>query len=320
MRAGVLREYGETPEFADFEEPRPAEGQVVVEVVAAALHHLDLHKATGTFYMGPPPLPSVVGTDGVGRLADGRRVYLDATVPPYGSMAEKALVPDAALFEIAEGADDATAAALGNTGLGAWLALAWRADLNPRETVLVLGATGAVGGIAVQAARILGAGRVVAAARDPERLERALDRGADAVVHLDGDADLTTAIREAAGGDVHVTIDTLWGEPALAAMRASARHARHIQVGQIAAVDITLPAPTVRSVSLDVRGFSIAHPPIEVRREGYLRLTEHVANGDIVVNLERVPLADIATAWERQRQATSHAKLVLDPTAAGLER
>ena len=136
MRAGVLREYGETPEFADFEEPRPAEGQVVVEVVAAALHHLDLHKATGTFYMGPPPLPSVVGTDGVGRLADGRRVYLDATVPPYGSMAEKALVPDAALFEIAEGADDATAAALGNTGLGAWLALAWRADLNPGETVL----------------------------------------------------------------------------------------------------------------------------------------------------------------------------------------
>jgi NADPH:quinone reductase-like Zn-dependent oxidoreductase len=180
--------------------------------------------------------------------------------------------------------------------------------------VLVLGATGACGSIAVQAAKVLGAGRVVAAGRTKERLTGALERGADAIVAIDGDGDLSEAIREAAGGKVDVTIDTLWGEPALAAIGAAGRRARHVQVGQVASVEITLPAPAIRSVSLDVRGFSIAHPPIDVRREGYRRLTEHVARGDIVVDLERVPLERIEAAWERQRSSTGGAKRVVIPT------
>src|SRR5919199_1048679 len=110
--AAVLQEHGTTPRFGDFAEPEPGAGQVVVEVLAAALHHLDLHKATGSFYMGPPPLPSVVGSDGVGRLDDGRRVYFDATVEPYGSMAERTLVPSDALLDVAEGVDDVVPAAL----------------------------------------------------------------------------------------------------------------------------------------------------------------------------------------------------------------
>jgi NADPH2:quinone reductase len=314
MRAAVLHEHGVAPRFGDFEEPAAGEaGEVVVEVAAAALHHLDLHKATGTFYMGPPPLPSVVGTDGIGRLADGRRVYFDGAVAPFGSMAERALVPEAVLFDVAEGVDDAVAAALGNTGLGAWLALAWRSGLQRGQTVLVLGATGAVGSIAVQAAKLLGAGRVVAAARPSERLRTALERGADATVALDGGDDLAGAIKEAAGGEVDITIDTLWGEPALAAMKAAARGARHIQVGQLAGVDISLAAPAIRSVSLDVCGFSVAHPPIEVRREGYLRLTEHAARGEVVVALEQVPLEQVESAWERQRHGTGGVKQVLVP-------
>src|SRR5829696_4452565 len=190
MRAAILDDFGATPRCGEFDAPSPAAGHVVVDVAAAAIHHLDLHKATGTFYMGPPPLPSVVGTDGVGRLPDGRRIYFDATVAPYGSMAERALVPEAALFDVADGVDDAVAAALGNTGLGAWLALAWRSGLEPGETVLVLGASGAVGSIAVQAAKLLGAGRVVAAARPSAGLQALLGRGADAVVELGGDEDL----------------------------------------------------------------------------------------------------------------------------------
>jgi NADPH:quinone reductase-like Zn-dependent oxidoreductase len=309
MKAAVLHEHDTTPEYGDFEEPSPAPGSAVVDVAAAALHHLDLHKATGRFYMGRPPLPSVVGTDGVGRL-EGRRVYFDATVAPFGSMAERALVPEDVLFEVADGLDDATAAALGNTGLGAWLAVAWRSRLQPGETVLVLGATGAVGSVAVQAAKLLGAGRVVAAVRPSERLAALLERGADATVELDGD-DLTAAIKDAAGGDVDVTIDTLWGEPAVAAIGAAARWARHVQVGQIAGLELPLPAPAVRSVSLDLCGFSVAHPPVDVRREGYLRLTTHAARGELVVDVERFPLEQVGTAWERQRQATGGAKLVL---------
>ena len=316
VRAAVLHDFGATPVFGEFAEPSAAAGQVVVDVAAAGLHHLDLHKATGTFYMGPPPLPSVVGTDGVGRLPDGMRVYFDTTIAPYGSMAERALVPEEATFEVAEDVDDAVAAALGNTGLGAWLALAWRSGLQPGETVLVLGASGAVGSIAVQAAKLLGAGRVVAAARPSAHLQALLGRGADAVVELGGDEDLPDALREAAGGGVDVTIDTLWGEPALAAMQVAARRARHVQVGQLAGVDIRLPAPTIRSVSLDVRGFSVAHPPVEVRREGFLELTRHAARGEIEVDVERVPLEDVATAWERQQQASGAQKQVLVPRAA----
>src|SRR5918995_1944548 len=126
MRAAVLHEHGATPRCGDFPDPPAAAdaGAVVVDVAAAGLHHLDLHKASGSFYTGPPPLPCAVGTDGVGRLPDGRRVYFDGTVAPFGSMAERALVPEAVLFDVTEGIDDATAAALGNTGLGAWLALA----------------------------------------------------------------------------------------------------------------------------------------------------------------------------------------------------
>jgi NADPH:quinone reductase-like Zn-dependent oxidoreductase len=313
MRAAVLHEHGATPRCGEFPDPRAAEGTVVVEVAAAGLHHLDLHKATGTFYTGPPPLPSVVGTDGVGRLADGRRVYFDAAVAPHGSMAERALVRRAALFEVAEGVDDATAAALGNTGLGAWLALSWRAGLRPGETVLVLGATGAFGTVAVQAAKVLGAGRVVAAARASERLDGLLRRGADAVVELDGAADLRERLRAAAGGEVHVTLDTLWGEPGRAAIGVAARFARHLQVGNLAGLDVTLPATALRSISLDLRGFSIAHPPPDVRREGYLDLTRHVARGDIAVDVEAYPLERVDAAWERQRAASGGPKLVLLP-------
>jgi NADPH2:quinone reductase len=309
VKAAILDEHGATPRYGDFEEPQPADGAVVVEVQAAAIHHLDLHKATGTFYLGPPPLPSAVGTDGVG-TARGRRVYFDEIVQPFGSMAERALAREDALFDVPDDLDDAVAAALGNTALGAWLALTWRSDMTAGETVLVLGATGAVGGIAVQAAKVLGAGRVVAAARASDRLDGTLDRGADAVVDLDSD-DLPAAIRDAAGGDVDLTIDTLWGEPAMAAMQVASRHARHLQVGQVAGLEITLSAPAIRSRSLDVRGFSVAHPPAEVKREGHRRLIEHVQRGDIVVDVERVPLAEVAGAWERQRRSAGGPKLVL---------
>jgi NADPH:quinone reductase-like Zn-dependent oxidoreductase len=316
MRAAVLHEHGATPRFGDFPDPRPEPGSMVVETAAAALHHVDLHKATGTFYLGPPPLPSVVGTNGVGRLEDGRRVYFDATVAPYGSVAERALAAADALFDVPDGLDDVRAAALGSTGLGGWLAVAWRARLQPGETVLVLGATGAVGNVAVQAAKLLGAGRVVAAARPSDRLARLLERGADATVELRDD-DPAPAFREAAGGAVDVTIDALWGEPALAAIRVAARGARHIEVGDVAGRDMRLPGAALRSVSLDLRGFSIAHPPIEVRREAYRRLAGLVERGEIVVDVERVPLEQVAAAWERQRTATGGAKQVLVPTLEG---
>lgn len=317
VRAAVLSEHQAIPRAGSFDDPQATEQQVVVQVRAAGLHHLDLLKASGSFYTGPPPLPSVVGTDGVGVLPGGRRVYFDATVPPYGSMAERTLVPAEALLDVADGVDDTVAAALGNTGLGAYLALAWRSGLQAGETVLVLGATGAVGTVAVQVAKVLGAGRVVAAALADPRLDALLERGADATVALDAEEELPAALRDAAGGQVDVTIDTLWGAPALAAMEAAGRWARHVQVGQLAGTEIALPAPLLRSKSLDVRGFSVAHPPLEVRRDGYRRLTELAARGRLAVDVECVPLDAIGTAWERQRRAAGGPKLVVVPDMKG---
>jgi NADPH:quinone reductase-like Zn-dependent oxidoreductase len=298
MRAAVLHTYDAPPEYGEFDEPHSGNGDVVVEVEAAGLNHLDLLKASGTHFSGPPPLPSVIGSDGVGRLADGRRVFFDATVAPYGAMAERTLVPKSALCDLAEGVDSAVAAALGNTGLAAWLALEWRARLASGETVLVLGATGALGSAAVQIARELGAGRVIAAALPNERLARL---GADATVEFHDDAELSAGLREVAPDGVDVIIDPLWGPPAVAAMGAARRGARHVQIGQMASTTLTLPAPLVRSAALDIMGFVIFYAPIEVRRAAYRRLTELAARGGLAVDLEVLPLAEIGPAWERER-------------------
>jgi NADPH2:quinone reductase len=301
----VLHEHGAPPVCGEFGDPQASGGHVVVDVEAAGVNHLDLLKASGRFYTGPPPLPSVVGSDGVGRLGDGRRVFFDAVAAPYGSMAEQALVPESALFDVAEGVDSTVAAALGNTGLAAWLALEWRARLQPGETVLVLGATGAVGSAAVQIAKALGAGRVIAAALRDERLERL---GADAVVALDGDA--SAALKDAAGDGVDVIVDPLWGPPAVAAMRAARHGARHVQLGHMASETIELPAPLVRSTALDILGFAVFLVPSDVRRDAYRRLIELTAQGRLSVDVDVTPLGEVAAAWERQRNGAKAKQVI----------
>ena len=309
MKAAVLRELGGPPVHADFDEPVAGEGQVVVEMTAAAIHHVDLARASGSFYLGPPPLPSVLGSDGVGRLPDGRRVFVDSAVVPFGTWAQRALARADSLIDVADGVDDATAAALANTGLTAWLALSWRAPVRPGQTVLVLGSAGAVGTVAAQAARVRGAGRVIAAVREGERPPP----GADAVVTLTPGEDWAAGFREASGGrGVDLVVDPVWGEPALAALRAAAPGARLVQIGTMAGEVVQLPGAILRANNVDVLGHAVFHAPLEIRRDAYRQLTEYAAKGDIAVSLEEVPLSRVATAWERQR-AGAGTKLVLVP-------
>jgi NADPH:quinone reductase-like Zn-dependent oxidoreductase len=312
MKAAVLTEVGTVPAYADFPEPAPDPGQVVIEVAATGVHHLDLAQAAGAFG-APAELPCVLGSDGVGHTPDGRRVYFDAPASPQGAWAQRTLVAEQSLLDLAEGVDDVTAAALGNTGLAAWLALLWRAELQPGESVLVLGATGAVGSIAVQVARAKGAGRVIAADRDPDRLRRAVERGAHDTVTIAPEVDLAAAFRDAAGErGFDIIIDPLWGEPAVAAMQAAALGARHIQIGHAAGADVNLPAHIVRSSRLHILGFAFMHAPVEVRREAYLTLTEYAARGELHADTLPIPLAEVADAWEQQKRGAS-AKLVLTP-------
>src|SRR6185312_11851831 len=291
MHAAVLHEYGATPVHEAFEEPVAGEGQAVVEVAVASVNPVDVRKASGAYLSGPPPLPSVVGTEGVGRTDDGRRVYFDAPIAPFGAFAERVLVHAGGPLELPDEIDDGVAAALGIAGLAAWLPLAWRAQLRPGETVLVLGATGVVGALAVQAARLLGAGRVVAAGRDADMLARAGQLGADATVDLrdlDG-ADLTNAFRKAAAGDIDVVHDPLWGAPAAAAVEALGVGGRLVQLGQSAGAEATLSSAAIRGRHLDVRGYLNFLVPADVRRAAYRTLIEHAAAGRIAIELERIP-------------------------------
>lgn len=312
MKAAVLTQTGTRPAYADFPDPQPGIGRVVVEVTAAGVHHLDLAKASGA-YGAPGTLPYVIGADGVGRTATGRRVFFTSPVAPHGAWAERTLVAEQDLLDLADGVDDITAAALGNTGLAAWLALTWRADLQPGQNVLVLGATGALGSVAVQLAKALGAAKVVAADRDPDRLARSSENGADATVTITPDTDLVGSFRDAAGEHgFDVIIDPVWGDPALAAMHVAARGARHIQIGQSAAATIQLPAHIVRGARLEILGFAHVDPPVQVRRDAYLKLTELAATGALAVDTMPLPLGDCQQAWELQQQGAPR-KLVLTP-------
>ena len=184
MKAAVLHALGKPPRFEDFPAPQPRQGEVLVQIKAASLKNIDKAMVSGSHYDSHRELPAVCGVDGVGALEDGTRVYCGGARPPYGMMAEQTVVSRAWCLPVPEGVDDSTAAALPNPALSSWLPLVWRAQLKPGETVLILGATGVAGKLAVQIAKHLGAGRVVAAGRNRQVLETLPDLGADATIAL----------------------------------------------------------------------------------------------------------------------------------------
>ena len=211
MKAAVLHALGEAPSYEGFAEPTPNKDETLVSVRAASLKNSDKMMADGSHYDSLRQLPAVVGLDGVGVLEDGTRVYCAGPRPPYGTMAEKTVVPRAFCLPVPDAVDDLTAAALPNPAIASWLSLEWKARLEPGETVLILGATGVAGRLAVQLARHLGAGRVVGAGRNAEALEALAGLGADATISLEGsDDELEEAFADEAGdGGYDVILDYL---------------------------------------------------------------------------------------------------------------
>jgi NADPH:quinone reductase-like Zn-dependent oxidoreductase len=296
MRAARISELGSPPETVE------TDAQGAVEVLAVALNPLDLAVGSGRFPGGHPPLPYVPGSEAVGRVG-GRRMYLFGQgfgVGRDGFLAERVDFPESGGFPVPDGIDDGVAVVCGIAGVAGWVPVSRRAPVEPGDRVLVLGATGTVGSVAVQAARLLGAERIVAAGRDRAGLERALELGADSTVVLDGE-DLTERLREACGEDgPTLVVDPLWGEPARAAVDAAARGARFVQLGQSAGPEATLTSGSVRLKQLSILGHSnFAMPPSELR-DAYLEVVEHVAAGRIVIDFETYTLDDVAAAWEHQ--------------------
>jgi NADPH:quinone reductase-like Zn-dependent oxidoreductase len=312
VRAAVM-DGGERPVYGEFTEPEAEDGALVVTMRAAALSGLDRNIARRLHYLKMPDGPFVVGREGVARTSDGRRIYfnVNAARGPFGSMAERTLIDPKFSFAVPDGVADDVAAALGNAGLAAWLALSWRARLRPGERVLILGATGVSGLIAVTAARQLGAGRIVAAGRNREALARAQRLGADATADLAA-SDLVAAYRDAAGGEVDVVIDFLFGAPGEAALEVLALHGRFLHIGSMAGQSITLRGGPIRRTSADVMGFAYYHAPMELQAQAYAELCRLAAAGEIALDLQTRPLSDIAAAWDT-RAAGERRRQVLVP-------
>lgn len=289
-------------------------GDDVVEVLAAPINPIDLAVSRGILATGHPELPYVPGCEAVGRTSDGRVVWVFGGGfgrTRNGGMAERAAIGDAMAIDVPEGADPAVAAGLGIAGLAGWLPFAWRAPLKGGENVLVLGATGSVGLVAVQTAKLLGAARVVAAGRRPEGLERAASLGADAVIRLDETDDLVAAFKDAFDGQgPSYVFDPLWGAPAAAAAQAAVPWATIVNLGQSAGATSELASAAVRFKSLSILGHTNYAVPADELAEHYRRLVGHVTSGDIVFEVERVELDGVASAWQRQADGAG-AKLVV---------
>jgi NADPH2:quinone reductase len=312
MRAALIREVGGTPEVGDVAEPA---GDAIA-VLAAPLNPIDLAVSRGVLATGHPELPYVPGCEAVGRTSDGRLVWIfggSLGRTTDGAMSERVPVGDAHAIDVPDGADPALAAALGIAGLAGWLPFAWRAPLRGGENVLVLGATGSVGLVAVQTAKLLGAARVVAVGRSATGLERAAECGADATIRLDEAEDLVEAFKDAFGGEgPSYVFDPLWGVPAAAAVQAAVPWATIVNLGQSAGATAELASAAVRFKSLSILGHTNFAVPRDELAEHYRRLVDHAVAGEIQLEIERVPLDAAADAWKRQAEGAG-AKLVVVP-------
>jgi NADPH2:quinone reductase len=298
IQAAVIGELGAAPVIATRDLPVVDDG-VVLDVLAVAFNPVDVAIGTGRFYAGHPPLPYVPGIECVGRpVGESRLVYAQGSgrgISSDGFAAEQVVAPATALIDIPERSDPAVAVALGTAGVAGWLAVTVRGRAGPDDVVVILGATGSVGRVALQAARISGAQRVVAVARSAARLD-ALGELADATVTIDGD-DLAGRIASAAGAAPTLVIDGLWGSSAVAAMTAAAPGARIVQLGASAGPEASVPSAVVRGKQLDVLGYSNFGLPRAEFVDGYQRLVGLANDGKIRVDVDRYTLADVAAAW-----------------------
>lgn len=303
MKGFLLEAADADPRLVDVPDPVAGDGRAVVSVVAAGVNPVDLAQAADR----SRAVPRVVGNEAVVAL-DGVRAYAERTVPPHGSFAEKAVVDPRLVIPLPDDVDDDVVLAIGIAGIAAWMALQRVAALRSGETVLILGATGAVGRNAVQVARLLGAGRVVAVGRDAGRLEALRSLGADATITLGGE-DEGAALLEATDGGADVVLDLVYGAPLVAALRATRRGGRVVSAGRSAAAnEASLPFDALRGRTLLTHSNQLTEP--SPKREAFLWLLDRVRAGELTVSTRVLPLGAAAEAWALQR-ASPGTKLVL---------
>jgi NADPH:quinone reductase-like Zn-dependent oxidoreductase len=304
MKAAIVVESGKTPIYGDFKEPVPANGEVQVTVSAAALSNAVRSRASGTHYSSSAQLPFVVGIDGVGRLDDGRRVYFALPQAPFGSISEKTVIRPSQCVFLPDDLDDVTAAAIANPGMSAWAALKERAKLMTGETVLINGATGTAGRLAVQIAKHMGATKVVATGRNVKSLKALSALGADVTIPLGdtGDA-FENALEEQFGDGIDVVLDYLWGRSAERIIIAGAKAGkdavpvRFVHIGSMSGPDITLPSAALRSSAITLMGSGIGSVPVERMVQSIDDLMKATVPAGFKIETKTFPLSQVEGVW-----------------------
>jgi NADPH2:quinone reductase len=320
MKAAVLHKFGKAPRYEDFADPTAEQDEIVIQVKAVPLENIDRAMVKGTHFSTRqflPQLPAIPGSDGIGQTEDGRLIGFGGMRPPYGSMAERAAIPAAYQVPIPDGVDAVTAASMPGSTLTALFPLKWGVKMEPGETVLVNGATGFAGRLAIQVAKLLGAGRVIGTGRDAAALRSLPALGADSVIDLKQSPDrLAQAFKDAAGETSYtVILDFLWGRPTETLLKtlvpdtlALARgRIRLVQIGEAAGPTITLSADSLRTSGLEITGAGAGLTP-EAIAEGTAQTWGWIKAGKVRAEIEAVPLKDVERAWGR---AELHGKRIV---------
>lgn len=312
MKAAIITAAGQSPVYGEFQEPTATSGAELITVSASALSQFSKSRSSGTHYSSEGLFPSVAGADGVGRTEDGRRVYFVLPEAPYGALAEKCLVRAKQCVALPDGLDDVTAAAIANPGMSAWAALMERAALRPGETVLINGATGSAGRLAVQLAKYLGAGKVIATGRNEAELQQLKALGADAVIpfamgtlHPLGAKHYEQALQEAFAGGIHVVVDYLWGESAKTVIVAIAKSVedatpvRFVHVGGASREEeISLPGAALRSSAIQLMGSGVKSVPFPKLLGSIKSVFEAVGPARLEIATRTMDLSEIEEAWQ----------------------
>jgi NADPH:quinone reductase-like Zn-dependent oxidoreductase len=310
MKAAIVTAAGNTPIYADFPTPTPGPNEQLIRVRAAALSNLTKSRASGTHYSATGIFPAIAGTDGVGLTPDGRRVYFAMPEAPFGSLAEFCPIASRRCVPIPDTLDDITAAAIANPGMSAWGSLVERAHLLPGETVLINGATGTAGQIAIQLARHLGAARIIATGRNATELESLKQLGADETIpfaldpaHPTGAADFEAALKQTFSTGIDIVLDYLWGQSALTLLTALAKTiadhpVRFVQVGGASGeMSLNLPAALLRSSAITLMGSGIGSLSREALAQSIRSVFEAVAPAHLTIATQTAPLSQVETVW-----------------------
>jgi NADPH:quinone reductase-like Zn-dependent oxidoreductase len=325
MRAAVVTSFGRPPEDQELAAPVPHDGQVLVDVLATAIHPRVRSQADGSHYTSTDALPLVPGIDGVGTTADGQLRYFILPDTQLGAMAERTLIDPHRSVPLPADVDPVVIAAAMNPAMSSWIALTRRIEFRPGMRVLVLGATGNAGRMAVQIAKRLGAAHVTAAGRNPQKLAALPGLGADAIVDLAQSTDAVARDLAAAGRTVDVVLDYLWGEPTAAAMTAIVparadddQPLAWIQIGSMAGRESAIPSAALRATKLQIIGSGQGSvSPRDILAE-LARVAREVSEGDYDIAARAVPLAQVTEAWAEAAETDERLVIVpSSPTATG---